>query len=178
MGIIVFALGFFTKLSIFTALFHMINHAFTKSMLFLLSGNVYLKYGTKEIQKVRGLIKLMPVTGTIFLLGFFAIAGMPPFSVFFSELGIALSAASNHHHVLAAIFLVLIALIFTGIAVTTLKMFFGNTDRNDLQPGEINKPGIAAIILLFTIIIFSGVYMPEPIKTILDSAVLIIKGGN
>jgi hydrogenase-4 component F len=178
MGIIVFALGFFTKLSIFTALFHMINHAFTKSMLFLLSGNVYLKYGTKEIQKVRGLIKIMPVTGTIFLLGFFAIAGMPPFSVFFSELGIALSAASNHHHVLAAIFLILIALIFTGIAVTTLKMFFGNTDRNDLQPGEINKPGIAAIISLFTIIIFSGVYMPEPIKNILDSAVLIIKGGN
>lgn len=178
MGIIVFALGFFTKLSIFAALFHMINHAFTKSMLFLLSGNVYLKYGTKEIQKVKGLLKIMPVTGTVFLLGLFAIAGMPPFSVFFSELSVALSAASAYHYVLAAMFLVLVAVIFAGIAVTTLKMFFGNTVSNDLQSGEINKLGLTVILLLFAIITVTGVFMPEPVKNIVDSAVLIIKGGN
>ncbi|HOV24819.1 MAG TPA: hydrogenase 4 subunit F [Pseudobacteroides sp.] len=178
MGIIVFALGFFTKLSIFAAIFHMINHAFTKSMLFLLSGNVYLKYGTKEIKKVNGLLKIMPVTGTLFLLGLFAIAGMPPFSVFFSELSVGLSAASEYHYVLASILLILIAVIFAGIAVTTLKMFYGNTDSNDLQSGEINKPGIAAIIVIFIIITVTGVYMPEPVKNIVDSAVLTIKGGN
>ncbi len=178
MGIIVFALGFFTKLSIFAALFHMINHAFTKSMLFLLSGNVYLKYGTKEIKKVNGLLKIMPVTGTVFLLGLFAIAGMPPFSVFFSELSVGLSAASAYHYVLASIFLVLVAVIFAGIAVTTLKMFFGNAVSNDVQSGEINRLGLTVILLLFAIITVTGVYMPEPVKNIVDSAVLIIKGGN
>ncbi|MDP4182994.1 MAG: hydrogenase 4 subunit F, partial [Bacillota bacterium] len=101
-----------------------------------------------------------------------------PFSVFFSEFGIALSAASLHHFILMAVFLILLAIIFAGIAVTTLKMFFGNTDRHDLRPGEINKPGIAAIITLFAIIIVSGIYMPEALNNMLHSAALIIRGGN
>jgi hydrogenase-4 component F len=92
MGIITFALGIFTPAALFGALFHMINHAFTKSLLFLSSGNVYLKYKTKDISKVSGLLKTMPVAGTIFLLGLFAIVGMPPFSVFSSELSIMISS--------------------------------------------------------------------------------------
>lgn len=178
MGIITFALGIFTPLSIFAALFHMVNHAFTKSMLFLASGNIYLKYKTKEISKVRGILKTMPVTGTVFLLGLFAISGMPPFSVFFSEFAVGISAAGRHHFILVIIFLLLIAVIFAGITYTTLKMFFGNNGDKSIKRGEINIPGLVVLSVLLLIITVTGIFLPQPAKELIDSAVSIVKGGN
>ncbi len=178
MGIITFALGIFTPASIFAAFFHMINHAFTKSMLFLASGNIYLKYKTKEISKVRGILKTMPVTGTIFLLGLFAISGMPPFSVFFSEVAVAISAAGRQHFILTIIFLVLIAIIFAGITFTTLKMFFGSNEDKSIKRGELNVPGLVVLSVLMLIITVTGIFLPQPVKDLIDSAVSIVKGGN
>jgi hydrogenase-4 component F len=178
MGVMSFALGLFTPLSIFAALFHMINHAFTKSMLFFASGNIYLKYKTKEIPKVRGILKIMPVTGFAFLAGLFAISGMPPFSVFFSELAVAMSAAGKNHFILAGIFLLLIAVIFAGIVLTMLKMFLGDNENRDITSGEVNIPGTAVILVLLIIVFTTGVFLPQPVKNLLDSAVSIIEGGN
>ena len=82
MGIIAVSLGIFTPLSVFGALLHMINHSLTKSMLFLSSGNILQKYNTKQIRKIKGVLKLLPVSGTAFLLGLFAIAGTPALQCF------------------------------------------------------------------------------------------------
>jgi hydrogenase-4 component F len=70
MGIIALSIGVFSPASIFAAIYHMINHSFTKSMLFLSAGNVYLKYDTMEISKVNGLLKVLPVSGTPCFLDF------------------------------------------------------------------------------------------------------------
>jgi hydrogenase-4 component F len=77
MGILAFGFGIMTPLSIFGSIYHILNHAFTKSLLFMASGNVFLKFGTRQVNKVHGIIKVMPVTGIAFLLGIFAITGMP-----------------------------------------------------------------------------------------------------
>lgn len=176
MGIIAFGLGIFTPLSLFGTLFHMINHAFTKSMLFLSSGNIYLKYNSREISKVTGLLKTMPLTGVVFLLGLFAIAGTPPFSVFSSELGITISAFNSDHPIPAAAFILLIAIVFAGIAATLLKIFFGHNENKDITPGEINIPGTAACVILLVIISITGMYMPQQLKLLIESASNIIMG--
>jgi hydrogenase-4 component F len=177
MGIIAFALGIFTPLSIFAGLFHMINHAFTKSMLFLVSGNVYLKYNTKRISQVKGLLKVLPFTGFVFLLGIFAIVGMPPFSVFASEISVLISAVKADYLLAAFVFIILIVVVFAGVSSNLLRMFFGNRNEN-IKPGELNIHGTVVIVLLLITISVSGIYLPHQIKTILDSASSIVMGGK
>jgi hydrogenase-4 component F len=176
MGIITFGLGLATPISLFAALFHMINHAFTKSLLFLASGNVYLKYKTREIAGVSGLLKTLPITGTVFLLGLFAIAGMPPFSVFSSELNLIIAAFSANQIVQAVLFILLIASVCAGIAVVALKMFFGENRSPEIKPGEENRLGLSVLIILLLLITVSGVLIPDQLKRLLESASGIIKG--
>ena len=176
MGIIALGIGIFTPAAIFGALFHMINHAFTKSMLFLASGNVYLKYNTRDTSKVTGLLKTMPYASTAFLLGLFAIAGVPPFSIFSSELSIIVSSFDANHPVLGAVFIILVAIVFAGIASAMLKMFFGDNKNKDIKKGEVNIPGIAVIIVLLIIISVTGVYMPAKLALLIESASKIIMG--
>lgn len=66
-------------------LLHVINHAVFKSLLFMGAGAVLHASGTREIDHLGGLIKRMPVTGLVFLVGSAAICGLPPFNGFVSE---------------------------------------------------------------------------------------------
>lgn len=67
------------------ALFHIVNHAFFKSLLFYCAGSVYSKTHTRDINSLGGLIKKMPLTAFAFIIGAIAISGMPPFNGFISE---------------------------------------------------------------------------------------------
>ncbi|HOX09845.1 MAG TPA: proton-conducting transporter membrane subunit [Candidatus Omnitrophota bacterium] len=66
-------------------LFHLLNHAVFKGLLFLGAGAVYKATGTRNIEHLGGLIKRMPVTAAAFLAGSVAISGLPPFNGFVSE---------------------------------------------------------------------------------------------
>ena len=177
MGIITLAMGLFTPLSIFAGLFHMINHSYTKSMLFLASGNILQKYETRNISSIRGLLKVLPISGIAFLLGLFAISGTPPFSIFASEINVFLAVFSDGHPILGGLFILLLALIFVGIAVTLFQIFYGEVDTNERKPGETNLPGAVVLILLLVIISVTGLYMPETMKELITSAQRIIIGG-
>ncbi len=178
MGIIAFAFGIFTPLSVFAGFFHMINHSFTKSMLFLASGNILQKYDTREISKIRGLLKILPVSGTAFLLGLFAISGTPPFSIFASEVNVFLSVFSAKYYLLGGVFILLLAFIFAGIAVSLFKVFYGEPASGaGISRGEINKPGVAVLLVFLVSILAAGLYMPETLKDLITSAQRIIIGG-
>lgn len=96
-GIILMGLGLYiiflkydfstlANLSLIGALFHTLNHALFKSLLFLSSGSVVDVIGTRNIEDMGGLIKRMPYTGILFLFGSVSIAALPPFNGFVSEL--------------------------------------------------------------------------------------------
>jgi len=59
-------------------LFHTLNHALFKSLLFLSAGSVVDETGTRNIEEMGGLIKAMPYTGILFLIGSVSIAALPP----------------------------------------------------------------------------------------------------
>jgi NADH-quinone oxidoreductase subunit L len=68
------------------ALFHMITHAFFKALLFLGSGSViHGLHGEQDMRRMGGLAKYMPITAATFIVGWLAIAGVPPFSGFWSK---------------------------------------------------------------------------------------------
>lgn len=70
---------------------HILNHSIFKELLFLSAGSVYLKTHTKNIETLGGLIKSMPKTAVLFLIGSVAICGLPPFNGFVSEFLVYLS---------------------------------------------------------------------------------------
>jgi formate hydrogenlyase subunit 3/multisubunit Na+/H+ antiporter MnhD subunit len=68
------------------ALFHTLNHAIFKSLLFMTSGSIVNATGTRNIEEMGGLIKRMPKTALLFLIGAISISALPPFNGFVSEL--------------------------------------------------------------------------------------------
>lgn len=68
------------------ALFHTLNHAIFKSLLFMTSGSIVNATGTRNIEEMGGLIKRMPKTAMLFLIGAVSISALPPFNGFVSEL--------------------------------------------------------------------------------------------
>lgn len=77
--------GFLASLALFAALYHTLNHALFKSLLFLGAGAIASAAHTRDMEKLGGLAKLMPVTGVMFFIASFAIAGIPPLNGFVSE---------------------------------------------------------------------------------------------
>ena len=74
-----------TLLALVAALYHVVNHAMFKALLFLGAGAVVHGVGTRNMEAMGGLIKRMPWTAGCFLLGAMAIAGLPPLNGFVSE---------------------------------------------------------------------------------------------
>lgn len=107
-----------THLAICGVLAHVLNHAFLKGALFLGAGSVLRQTGTLDQDKLGGLMKRMPKTGTLFVLNALGLSGLPPLNGFLSELFIYLAAfaaiKSHQPGLMVAGFLVLVALSLTG----------------------------------------------------------------
>jgi len=98
------------------AVFHVMTHAFFKALLFLGAGSViHAMHHEQDIRKMGGLKKYMPITNITFLLACLAIAGVPPFSGFFSKDEILAAAFSKNP--------VLYYLGVAGALMTTFYMF-------------------------------------------------------
>ncbi|MDY0290796.1 MAG: hydrogenase 4 subunit B [Desulfuromonadaceae bacterium] len=72
-------------LGLLAALYHCINHALFKSLLFLGAGAVIQQSGRHDLNHMGGLLRLMPITGGCFLVGCISISALPPFNGFVSE---------------------------------------------------------------------------------------------
>ncbi|MCK7477353.1 MAG: hypothetical protein M0C28_07575 [Candidatus Moduliflexus flocculans] len=79
------ALSALAVVAVIGALYHVLNHAIFKGLLFLTSGSVLYATGTKDLNKLGGLIKLMPVSAVVAGIASLSISGMPPFSGFASK---------------------------------------------------------------------------------------------
>src|SRR3989449_824070 len=77
--------GDLAALGIAASLYHVLNHAVFKGLLFLGAGGVVMATGTRQIEQFGGLLRRMPWTGLFFLVGAMAISGLPPLNGFASE---------------------------------------------------------------------------------------------
>lgn len=84
-GYMVLGIGTGNPIGIAGGLFHMLNNAIYKSCLFLSGGAVEKKAGTTNLEKLGGLVKIIPVTFITFLIASLAISGVPPFNGFVSK---------------------------------------------------------------------------------------------
>ena len=101
-GYVIFAFGLGTPLGVLGGLFHLLNHAVFKPLLFLNSGAVVYATGNRDLEKMGGLSQRMPVTGISSLVGSLSISGIPPLSGFWSKLIIVLACAEAGYYGMAA----------------------------------------------------------------------------
>ncbi|ODS34217.1 MAG: NADH dehydrogenase subunit F [Candidatus Scalindua rubra] len=177
-GIIAIGVGIGSFWGIYGALLHMLNHAIVKTLLFFTTGRVRLKYHSTVIGKVKGAIVLLPISGTVMLLGALAIAGCPPFNIFLSEYTILKAAVDKGNWVTFSLFIVFATIIFGGILHHFGSMAFGapSTDSEKEKKNE-NKMSLFPIIILVVTMLVLGIYIPGFLDGMLNSSVKIITGN-
>ncbi|HOP28200.1 MAG TPA: proton-conducting transporter membrane subunit [Spirochaetota bacterium] len=109
------------------ALYHVINHAVFKGLLFLVSGSVLYTTGTKDLNKLGGLINFMPVTAVVAGIASLSIAGVPPFSGFASKWTIISSTVLAGSGVTFLVIFGIIALFTSAVTLSCYVKFFGMT---------------------------------------------------
>ncbi len=112
------------------AMLHVLNHSLFKSLLFFSAGNVYQARHTMNIESLGGLIKKMPHTGYLFLIGSLAICGLPPFNGFISEFFLYNGlfhglVTSNFKLILNLLFTILGLVCIGGLALICFTKAFG-----------------------------------------------------
>ena len=111
----------------FGAFIHIINHGLFKSLLFLGSGALIHGTGSREIDRMGGLARRMPLTAPLFLIGSLAICGLPPLNGFVGELFLYIGAITDGINAplpLAALVAPVLALV-GGLAVITFVKLYG-----------------------------------------------------
>ena len=144
LGYMVYAIG---TGAVFAGSFHLLSHAVFKALLFLSAGAVIHAVGTRDMFKMGGLRKKMPFTFVVFLIGSFALAGLPIANGFFSK-ELVLEEGLAYGPMWAYV----IMLIGAGItALYTLRMvslvFFGEEkeERHLHLPGSAMKIAMGAL---------------------------------
>jgi len=157
--------------ALFGSLLHLINNAMTKGVLFLSAGNIHRAYNAKTTDDVRGALRRLPLSGTLFLFGFLAITGSPPFGPFISELTILNGAFDARRFVVGAAFLSLLLVIFVGMGRTVLTVVQGRpsaaAQRTSYRDGLLTG---LPILASFGIVLLLGLYIPSPLRAMLREA--------
>lgn len=150
-------------------LLHMAYHAIAKSLLFFSSGNLFLKYGSTKIENVRGALKIMPLTSVLFLIGLFAIVGMPPFGLFITEFSL-LSLLISQHPVGSALILLSLAVIFISFLRHGSAMIFGEAAA-EIKKGEYNIWTTLPIIICVIVLFVFSIFVPQSLNLLLSGAI-------
>ncbi len=153
------------------AMLHLVNHSLAKGMLFLLAGNVLAVYRTKSAPQVRGLLQVLPVTGPLWLAGFLAIAGSPPFGLFVSELLILKGALQQGNTAVAAGYLLLLGVAFAAMARIVLRMAYGSPAGIVVEP-ERSRGAWAVVppLALGVVVLALGLCLPDWLHSALTAA--------
>jgi len=176
-GYIALGLGIGTPLAILGALFHLLNHSVFKSLLFMNSGAIEHMTGTRDLNKIRGVMVNSPVTGATTLTGALSICGIPPFGGFWSKLIIIIACIQANRPGLALTAAVISALTLAYYFKALTPALFG------IGPEFKNKKvgpsmGVAMIVLAGICIISAGLLLPNAGNRLLKDAAAVLTGGK
>jgi multicomponent Na+:H+ antiporter subunit D len=169
----------YASLAILGGLFHLVNHAVYKSLLFLTSGSVQMSTGTRQMREMGGLADKMPVTRATCTVASASVAGIPPFSGFWSKLILVIAAAGAQLYWVAAI------IVFVSLCTLIMYLkvqryvFLGELPENLQQVEENKGPMLVAMVFLACLCVLMGllVIVPSLKANILEPAVNVLTEG-
>ncbi len=166
MGYITAAIGVGTRLSVEASLYHIINHAMSKALMFLAAGVFIQMVGSRRIDDLAGIAKSAPITAFSFAVSTFSLVGIPPMNVFYSKL--LLYGAYIEYNIALALVLVLSSIVALIAYVRVLyKMLFEGPKG---EPKSEDKLMAAVCLVLALVILITGVMAPVIYQKIISVA--------
>ena len=170
MGLFAVALGLGGK-ALYGVMLHLIGNGLAKGVLFLTSGNIHRAFASKSRDSARGTLKRAPWTGALFLAGFMAMTGSPPFLPFASEFAFFTAAFSQGHAITGSVMAVLLMLAFLGMALTVIPVVFGDPPKDRArtkykETALLVAPPLALLIILGVL----GLWLPQPLHRLVTDA--------
>jgi hydrogenase-4 component F len=159
---------------VLAALLHMVGHAAGKSMLFLLSGIIKEAYGSTRIVLVRGLLRARPWTGALFLAGTLALLGLPPFSLFLSELMIFRAGFLAGRAVLTGLLMLFTLVIFVFFLGYVNRILYGQPPAEVQAATGSGAADLAPLAVNLGVLLAAGIVIPPPLLSLLRLATEVI----
>jgi len=182
MGLAMVGFGIGGPIGNFGGLFHLVNHALAKSLAFFAAGNIHRRFKTVEITEVHGLTTVLPWSALALLIAGLALAALPPFALFASELQIITALGSSglpgewtqpgtRFPIVVLLFCSLVA--FGGLLYHITSMVWGVAPK-DIVPGEQWSVGHVPIILLGTVLVGFCWALPPPLQQLFEAAATLL----
>ena len=174
MGILALGVGL-GGMGLFGSLLHTVNHSIVKAMLFLTAGNILSGFRTKDTMRIQGICDALPITGALWIAGFLAVTGSPPFGTFVSEFTILRSILDQGRWITAALYVIFLLLAFVGMSAIVLRMALGRSGMKRIREPltAVLSPLVFAVLALVL-----GVYLPGPLLDRLQDAAQLLGGAG
>ncbi|MBM4001172.1 MAG: hydrogenase [Planctomycetes bacterium] len=177
MGMLVFGLGIGGG-AVAGALLHVIHNAVCKTGMFLAAGNIHRAYGSKSTDAVRGVLRRLPASGGLLLVGFFAITGSPLFGPFVSESMIVGGAFASGQLAAGLAFLALMLIVFLGMGNTLIHCALGpEPESANATRFRDRIPMVAPVAICMLLTFALGIHTPEFLRDWIDGAVAFLASG-
>lgn len=170
MGYVMVGIGLGTPLGILGGLFHLMNHAIFKSLLFLCSGAIEYSTGTRNLKEMGGLFKKMPVTSAACSIASLSISGVPPFNGFWSKLIIIIALVQAKYYTFAAITVAVSFLTLVSFIKVQRYAIFGTLPEKFAAIKEVPYLMRGAMAILALLCIGAGLLYPFLGNTVLAMA--------
>ena len=188
MGYVVLALGVGAQarvqghdvvagLAVFAGLFHMMNHAFFKSLLFLCSGSIVYATGTRDLHKLGGMGRKMPLTSACTRVAALSISGVPPFNGFFSKLLIVIAVVWAGHPVLGALTVLVSFVTLLSFVKVQRYLIEGEVPPEHAAVKESPLPMLTSMAILAVLCLAAGLLLPLYKSTLLEPASRALLNG-
>ncbi|MEJ0095000.1 MAG: hydrogenase 4 subunit F [Methylocella sp.] len=173
MGLIVLGLGIGGPLGVAAALLHTINHGLAKTLMFCGAGNILMKYNTRDLDRIKGMLRVAPVSGFLVLVGALALGGMPPFNVFISEFLTIVAGVKAGYGWLMAICMVLLTVVLASFVRMISGAILGPAP-DGMAKGDADALTLAPLFLTVALMLVMGAHVPGPVVQLITQAGEII----
>ena len=173
-GIMTTALGIGGLMGPLGLMLHMTFHTVAKSLLFLCAGNVHQHFKTDLFRNIKGgVMRVMPLTGVVFLMAMLAIIGMPPFSLFQSEFVIVRAAFDGGHSLAGVLFILFGTGVFAGALLHVGSLVLGSSNEAQAAPRPWRD---ASLLVSAALLVTIGFWIPSPLLHLIRGAAKVITG--
>jgi len=175
MGLLALAAAAGGRLAMAGALLHVLGHGLAKSSTFVASGRILAAEGTTSMADIRGLMARRPGVAIPFLVGTIALLGLPPFSLFFSEVAIVVGGFQQGLGWVMAVAALLLLVMFVAMSRHLVALLFGDPEPDAEVDRASYGPRLPLILALTGTAVIG--FVAGPLATLLTRAADVLAGS-
>ncbi len=182
MGVVAVGTSFGAPVALFGVLLHVLAHGAAKGTAFFGAGSVVRKFGTKDMEAVRGGVLVLPWSATLLVAAVLGLSGLPPFGIFRSELLVVEGGLSTGADALPAVLVVLVTVAFFGLSWSTTRTMLSappaRGPAGDVARGEVSAWVVVPMVTGLVALGLLGVHVPGDLARLLHGAAAqLLPGG-